>query len=78
MVDDERLKDAMMVHAVSAMQGKGFDTFMEEIADTGKYDETDRLGYFLLYFKIDPDSFLEENSALVEQAKEELRVLEDK
>lgn len=78
MVDDERLKDAMMVHAVSVMQGKDFDAFMTEVADTSKYDETDRLAYFLLFFKIDPESYLTENRALVEQAMEELRVLEEK
>ena len=78
MVDDARLKDAMMVHAVSVMQGRDFDTFISEIADTGKYDENDRLGYFLLFFKIDPKVYLEENSDLAEQAREELRVLEEK
>jgi len=78
MVDDERLKDAMMVHAVSVMQGKDFDTFMTKVADTSKYDETDRLAYFLLFFKIDPEAYLAENRALVEQAMEELRVLEEK
>jgi len=78
MVDDERLKDAMMVHAVSVMQGKDFDTFISEVADTDKYDEADRLAYFLMFFKIDPQALLEENSALVDQALEELKVLEKK
>ena len=78
MVDEERLKDAMMVHAVSVMQGKDFDTFIQEVADTGRYDEHDKLAYFLLYFKMNPARFLEENSDLVEKAKEDLRVLEEK
>jgi len=77
-VDDTRLKDAMMVHAVAVMKGKDFDTFMSKIADTSKYDETDKLAYFLLYFKIDTERFLRENKALVSKAQDELRVLEDK
>lgn len=77
MVDEERLKDAMMVHAVSVMLGKDFDTFMENIVDTGKFDENDRLAYFLLFFKIDPKRFLDENSDLVREAAEALKVLEE-
>ena len=78
MVDEERLKDAMMVHAVSVMKGNDFDTFISEIADTNKYDVTDRLAYFLLNFKIDTERYLRENKALVSKAEDELRVLEDK
>lgn len=78
MVDDERLKDAMMVHAVSVMLGKDFDTFIAKIADTGQYDETDKLAYFLLFFRIDPKAFLEENRDLVAKAQDELKVLEEK
>jgi len=77
MVDEERLKDAMMVHAVSVMQGKDFDTFIEKIADTDQYDVDDRLAYFLKNFRIDTAKFLDENRDLVEKAKEELKVLEE-
>jgi len=77
MVDDSRLKDSMMVHAVSVMIGKNFDTFMEEIADTTKYDVTDDLAYFLLYFQMDIDEFLKKHSKVVSQAKDELKVLEE-
>jgi hypothetical protein len=77
MVDEERLKDAMMVHAVSVMQGKDFDTFIEKIADTDQYDVDDRLAYFLKNFRIDAAKFLDENRDLVEKAKEELKVLEE-
>jgi len=76
MVDEERLKDAMMVHAVSVMKGKDFDTFISDIADTSKYDVTDRLAYFLLNFKIDSERYLRENKALVNKAQDELKVLE--
>ena len=77
MVDESRLKDAMMVHAVSVMKGKDFDSFIEKIADTSKYDENDPLAYFLLFFKIDIKRFLDENSKLVNQVEEDLKVLED-
>lgn len=78
MVDDQRLKDSMMVHAISVMKGKSFDTFITDIADTQKYDVTDKLAYFLLNFKIDTAKFLKENSDLVAKAQDELRVLEEK
>jgi uncharacterized Ntn-hydrolase superfamily protein len=77
MVDDEALRDAMMVHAVSVMQGKDFDTFIEKIADTDRIDTNDPLAYFLKNFRIDTKAFLEEHRDLVEQAKEELKVLEE-
>jgi len=77
MVDEPRLKDAMMVHAISVMQGKDFDTFIEKVADTSKYDEEDKLAYFLLFFKVNLEDFLNENSDLVHKAQEELKVLEE-
>jgi len=77
MVDDGRLKDSMMVHAVSVMIGKDFDTFMSEVADTTKYDVTDDLAYFLLYFQMDIDEFLKKHSEVVSRAKDELKVLEE-
>ena len=78
MVDDALLRDAMMVHAVSVMQGKDFDTFIEQVADTDRIDVNDPLAYFLKHFKIDTDAFLAENQDLVEKAKDELKVLEEK
>lgn len=78
MVDDALLRDAMMVHAVSVMQGKDFDTFIEQVADTDRIDVNDPLAYFLKHFKIDTENFLDENRDLVEKAKEELKVLEEK
>jgi hypothetical protein len=77
MVDDEQLKDAMMVHAVSVMQGKDFDTFIEKVADTDQYDVDDKLAYFLKNFRVDTAKFLDENRGLVEKAKEEVKVLEE-
>ncbi len=77
MVDDEGLKNSMMVHAVCVMQGKSFDTFISDIVDADKYDVEDDLAYFLQYFKIDPKEFLTENNQLVEKAKDELKVLEE-
>ncbi len=77
MVDESRLKDAMMVHAVSILKGKDFDTFIEEIADTSRYDPDDSLAYFLLFFKIDVEEFLDDNSLLVAKAEDELKKLEE-
>jgi hypothetical protein len=78
MVDESRLKDAMMVHAISIMKGKDFDTFMEKVADTSRYDPNDSLAYFLLFFKIDVEEFLDDNSLLVAKAEDELKKLEER
>ena len=78
MLDEEMLKDAMMVHAISVMKDKDFDTFISEIADTDNIDTESKFGYFLTNFKLDKDRYLEENSELVEKAKDELKVLEEK
>ena len=77
MVDESRLKDAMMVHAISILKGKDFDTFIEEVADTSKYDPNDSLAYFLLFFKMDVEEFLDDNSLLVAKAEDELKKLEE-
>jgi len=78
MIDDEPLQDAMMVHAISVMQGKDFDTFIEKVADTDRIDMNDPQAYFLKHFKMDVAQFLDENRDLMKQAKEELKVLEEK
>ncbi|SFV61427.1 hypothetical protein MNB_SV-9-1454 [hydrothermal vent metagenome] len=77
MIDEKNLKNAMMVHAVSVMKGNDFDTFIGTIADIDKYEENDKLAYFLKSFKIDTDKFLSDNADLVQQAKDELKVLEE-
>jgi uncharacterized Ntn-hydrolase superfamily protein len=78
MIDDEHLKDAMMVHAISVMQGKDFDTFIEKVADTDRVDVNDPQAYFLKHFKMDVAKFLDDNRELMEKAQEELKVLEEK
>ncbi len=77
MVEDERLKEALLVHAVCVMQGKDFDTFIAQIADTSRYDEAERLAYFLLYFQIDIKQFLQEQEALVAQVINDLKVFDE-
>ncbi len=77
MADDERLKEAMLVHAVCVMQGKDFDTFIAQIADTSRYDETERLAYFILYFQIEIKAFLGEQEAFVAQVHNDLKVFDE-
>ncbi len=77
MADDARLKEAMLVHAVCVMQGKDFDTFIAQIADTSRYDETERLAYFILYFQIEIKAFLGEQEAFVAQVHNDLKVFDE-
>ncbi len=73
---EPRLNEAMLVHAISVMNGSSFEEFIENVADTGKYDETDALAYFLLNFRIDIADYLEENADHAARVREDLKVLE--
>jgi len=78
MVESEpRLRDAMMVHAISVISGVSFEEFIESTADTTQYDEDDTLAYFLMSFRVDTEVFFEANRTHFDTVKAELKVLEN-
>ena len=76
-IDHKELQKAMMIHAISVMNGMKFDDFMSDMADNSKYDENDSLAYFITNFKIDIDEFYKSNDKYIQKANSELKVLKE-
>ena len=74
-IDNKELQDAMMIHAISTMKSMKFDDFMENIADTSRYDENDEFAYFVKFFKVDTQKFFDDNQKYLDKANKELKVL---
>jgi len=75
-IEDDELKDAMMIHACAVMAGHDFDSFIENLADTNAIDENDPTAFFIKTFKQPNDILLTMFGKYVKQGKEELKALE--
>jgi len=75
-IEDDELKDAMMIHACAVMAGHSFDSFIENLADTSAIDESDPTAFFIKSFTQPNDILLTMFSKYVKEGKEELKVLE--
>ena len=76
-IEDDEIKDAMMIHACAVMAGHSFDSFIENLADTDSIDESDPTAFFIKSFKQPNDILLTMFGKYVKEGKEELKVLED-
>ncbi|MDD2398994.1 MAG: hypothetical protein PHR75_00085 [Sulfurovum sp.] len=76
-MDHEMLKDAMMVHACAVMAGHSFDDFIENLVDVDAVDMHDPLAFFIQTFTQPTDILLTMFAKYVQEAKEELKVLEE-
>ena len=76
-VNDDELKDAMMIHAAAVMAGMAFDDFIENLVDVKDVDPHDPLAFFIRTFVQPNDILLTMYSKYVQQGKEELKVLEE-
>lgn len=76
-VNDDELKDAMMIHASAVMSGMSFDDFIENLVDVKDVDPHDPLAFFIRSFVQPNDILLTMYSKYVQQGKEELKVLEE-
>jgi len=76
MVNDQDLKDAMMVHAAAVMAGYSFDDFIEKLVDADQVDPHDPLAFFIQSFAQPTDILLNMFAKEVKAGKEELKVLE--
>ena len=76
MIDDDELKDAMMVHAAAVMAGYSFDDFIEKLVETEGIDPHDPLAFFIRSFVQPTDILLQMFAKEVKAGKEELKVLE--
>ena len=76
-IDNDELKDAMMVHAAAVMAGHSFEEFIENLVDVTGVDENDPLAFFIQTFTQPTDILLNMFAKQVKEGKEELRVLEE-
>jgi len=76
-VENDDLKDAMMVHAAAVMAGHSFEEFIENLVDVSSVDENDPLAFFIQTFTQPTDILLNMFAKQVKEGKEELRVLEE-
>jgi len=75
-IEDEELKDAMMIHACAVMAGYKFDSFIENLADTANIDESSPTAFFIKNFTQPNDILLSMFAKYVKLGKSELKVLE--
>lgn len=69
-VDNQELKDAMMVHAVCVMAGHSFDDFTENIVDVTGVDEYSEFAFFIQNFTQPTEILLTMYAKYVQEAKE--------
>ena len=75
-VNDDDLKEAMMIHACAVMSGMSFDDFVENLADVNEVDPHDPLAFFIRTFVQPNDILLTMYKKYVQEGKEMLKVLE--
>lgn len=76
-IENDELKDAMMIHAAVVMAGNTFEDFIENLVDVESVDPNDPLAFFIQTFTQPTDILLTMFSKQVKQGKEELRVLDE-
>ena len=76
-LEDEDLKDSMMIHACAVMAGHSFDDFIETLADTSAIDETSPTAFFIQDFVQPKDILLQMFAKYVKLGKSDLQVLEE-
>jgi len=77
-IEDDDLKDAMMIHACAVMAGHSFDDFIEKLADTSSIDENSPTAFFIQDFVQPKDILLQMFAKYVKLGKSDLKVLEEK
>jgi len=75
-MQNDELKDAMMIHACAVMAGHSFDDFIEKLVDISEVDESDPTAFFIQTFVQPTDILLNMFAKYVKLGKEELKVLE--
>ncbi len=77
-INDDELKDSMMIHACAVMAGHSLDDFLEKLADTSTIDENSPTAFFIQEFVQPKDILLQMFAKYVKLGKKELKVLEEK
>ena len=74
-IEDDEIKDAMMIHACSVMSGNSFDKFIDDLAMIENIDENDPTAFFIKEFKQPTDILLAMFKNYVKLGERELEVL---
>lgn len=77
MIENEDIKDAMMVHVGAVMAGHSFDDFIDNIVDSKNMNTDDPNMFFVTTFVQPTDILLQMFSKFIKEAKEELSALEE-
>jgi len=76
-IEDDELKEAMMIHACAVMAGHKFDDFIENLADTSSIDETSPTAFFIQDFVQPKDILLQMFKKYVKLGEKELEALKE-
>ena len=76
-IQDDELKDSMMIHACAVMAGHSFEDFINNLADTSDIDENSPTAFFIQTFAQPNDILLQMFAKYVKLGKSDLKVLED-
>ena len=76
-IEDDDLKDAMMIHACAVMAGHSFEDFINNLADTSSIDEMSPTAFFIQNFVQPNDILLQMFAKYVKLGKADLKVLEE-
>ena len=76
-IEDDYLKEAMMIHACAVMAGHSFEEFVENLADTSDIDENSPTAFFIQDFVQPKDILLQMFQKYVKLGKADLKVLEE-
>ncbi len=76
-MQDETLKEAMMVHACAVMAGHSFDDFIENLVDVTGVDESAPTAFFIQTFTQPTDILLTMFAKYVKLGEAELKSLEE-
>ena len=77
-IEDDDLKESMMIHACAVMAGHSFDDFIKNLADTSAIDETSPTAFFIQDFVQPRDILLQMFAKYVKLGESDLKVLEKK
>ncbi|SFV70930.1 hypothetical protein MNB_SV-13-1544 [hydrothermal vent metagenome] len=76
-IEDDELKDAMMIHACAVMAGNSFEDFINNLADTSNIDESDPTAFCIKTFQQPNDILLTMFAKYVKLGESELRKFEE-
>jgi len=77
MIEDEEIREAMLVHVGAVMAGHSFDDFIDNLVDIKGMNPEDPNSFFITTFVQPVDILQQMFSRFIVEAKEELKVLEE-